>query len=152
MPVTKKHCVKNPKTTRCVKSAEPDNTSSDCEFFNKTQRCRTLKNNVSFVTFKSHKMKKMVRSFLTKKIVDRTLDKIIESAEKDSDYEDNFQFLFEDKRKTPTEIKNAFLDELLELAEHAERDNEGKDIITMKSLKYVIKQNTGFRFLNSVLL
>ena len=147
MPVTKKHCVKNPKTTRCVKSVEPNNTSGDCEFFNKTQRCRTLKNNVSFVTFKSHKMKKMVRSFLTKKIVDRSLDKIIESAEKDSDYEVNFQFLFEDKRKTETEIKNAFLDELLELAEHAERDNEGGNIITMKSLKYVIKQNSGFRFL-----
>jgi len=92
-------------------------------------------------------MKRSVQSFLTKKIVDRPLNKIIESAEKDTDYEDNFQFLFENKRKTETEIKNDFLDELLELAGHAERDNEGRDIITMKSLKYAIKQNSGFRFL-----
>jgi hypothetical protein len=145
--LTKRHCVKNPKTLRCVKSEKSNGTSSSCEFFNKTQRCRTLKNNVSFVSFRAHKMKKTVQSFLTKKIIDRPLDKIIESAKKDTDYEHNFQFLFENKRKTETEIKNEFLDELLELAEHAERDNEGRDIITLKSLKYVIKQNSGFRFL-----
>jgi hypothetical protein len=144
---TKRFCVQNQKTKRCIRSVEKNDSSQMCNFFNKSQRCRKSKNNVSFVTFKSYKMKKMVRSYLTKKIVDRPLDKIIASAEKTQSYEDTLQVLFENKRKTPAEIKNNFLDEVLELASNEARDNEGSDIITMKSLKSMIKVNAGFEFL-----
>lgn len=144
---TKRFCVQNQKTKRCVRSVEKNDSSQMCNFFNKSQRCRKSKNNVSFVTFKSYKMKKMVRSYLTKKIVDRPLDKIIASAEKTQSYEDTLQMLFENKRKTPAEIKNDFLDEVLDLASNEARDNEGSDIITMKSLKSMIKVNSGFEFL-----
>jgi hypothetical protein len=143
----KGQCVKNKKTRRCVRSFDADETSKLCKFFNRSQRCRSVKADVSFVTFKSFKVKESVRTFLTRKIVDKPLDKIIESAEKTNSYEDTLQFLFEDKHKTATEIKNQFLDELLESSSNYERDYEGSDVITLKSLKKAINQNAGFEFL-----
>ena len=143
----KRHCIKNQKTKRCVRSYDADETTKMCKFFNRSQRCRNLKAESSYAVFKSYKVKPIVRSFLTKKIVEKPLAKIIESAEKTSSYEDTLQFLFEDKRKTDTEIKNQFLDEVLESASNYERDYEANEVITLKSVKQAIKQNSGFEFL-----
>ena len=60
MPRSKDYCVKNQKTKRCIKSVSANETSSMCKLFNKTQRCRSLKADTVFVTFKSYKMKASV--------------------------------------------------------------------------------------------
>ena len=63
----KKYCVKSQKSKRCVRSYDANDTTKLCTFFNKSQRCRNVKAETSYVTFKSYKVKPVVRSFLTKK-------------------------------------------------------------------------------------
>lgn len=148
-PKEKRFCVKNQTTKRCILSHTKDNTSPMCSLFKITQRCRAVKaESTDFVVFKSYKMKKSVLAFLNKKVVNVPLEKLKEKAEKDvENYEYNFKYVFEDKRKTEEQMKDQFLEELVELAHHAERDNNGSHIITMKSLKYAIEQNNAFKFL-----
>lgn len=146
MQKTKKHCIRNVNTRRCVKSFSRNETSSECKFVNKTQACRVVKTE-SFVDYKGYKVSKGVKSYLEKKVEKTPLKKLIESASKDEDYEDTLQFVFEDKRKTETQIKHEFIDEILELAMNHARDSKDSEVIGSASLKYVFKSNAGFQFM-----
>jgi hypothetical protein len=142
----KRNCIKNTKTRRCVKSVKRDETSAACQFFNKTERCRSLKEE-TFVEYKDYKVKKAVKTFLEKKIQKVPLAKLIKAAEKHEDYEFILQDMFENKNKTESQIKNQFEDEILDLASNESRDREGSEVIQLKSLKRVLKTNEGFDFL-----
>jgi hypothetical protein len=143
---TKRYCVKNNKTKRCVRSTESDVTSSSCQFFQRSQRCRSVKEE-KYVEYRNYKVKPTVRTFLEKKIVNLSFAKLLENAKKDPDYEDTFEFLFEDKDKSPEEIKGEFVEEILDLGRHRARDYEGSEVLTMKTLRYVLKNNGGMSFL-----
>lgn len=142
----KRHCVKNAKTRRCVKSFKRDETSSECKLFNNTDRCRSLKEE-SFVEYKGYKVKKTVKTFLEKKIHKVSLAKLIAAAEKHEDYEFILQDMLENKNKTDAQIKHQFEDEILDLANAESRDKEGSEVIQLKSIKRVLKANDGFEFL-----
>jgi hypothetical protein len=143
---TKKHCVRNANTRRCVKSVSPNETSSECKFVNKTQTCRVVKRE-SFVDYKGYKVSKGVKSYLEKKIENAPLKKLIDAASKDEDYEDTLQFVFEDKMKSEAQIKQEFIDEILELAMNHARDSKDTEVIGSASLKHVFKSNAGFQFM-----
>ncbi len=144
---TKKQCVKKNTTRRCVKSFEKDDTSASCKFFHKTQRCRSSVADSNFVEYQNYRVKKTVASFLKKKL-GRTLPELIALAKReDPDYEDTLQFLLENPRKTPSQIKRDLELEILELAENSARDDEGSDIITLKAVKKVLAQSAEFKFL-----
>lgn len=141
----KNRCIRSKKTKRCKKSFRNNETSNTCKLFNKTQRCRGVKQE-KFIEYKNYKVKKDVKAFLVKKIGNVSLEQLIASAEKDPDYEDTLQFVLEDKRKSESQIKTELENEILELSENNVRDN-GFEVITMKSIKHVLKQNAGFKFL-----
>ena len=144
---TKKQCVKKNTTRRCVKSFEKDATSASCKYFNKTQRCRSLNENEKFVEYQNFRVKKTAVSFLKKKL-ERSLPELIALAKReDPDYEDSLQFVLENPRKTPSQIKRDLELEILELAENSARDNEGSDIITLKAVKKALTQSAEFKFL-----
>lgn len=143
---SKKFCVKNQKTRRCIRSAEKNETSDTCQFSNKTQRCKTKKNR-EYVPYNSYKVEKSVPSFLNKKIIHPPLAKLMSIAKQDPSYEDVAIHLFEKKNKTEADIKHGIAIELLDLAENVEKDREESDVISMKSIKYAIKQDNVFSFL-----
>lgn len=68
-------------------------------------------------------------------------------AKQDPSYEDVAIHLFEKKNKTEADIKHGIAIELLDLAENVEKDREESDVISMKSIKYAIKQDNVFSFL-----
>lgn len=141
----KNKCVRSRKTNRCKKSFKSNKSSVTCKLFQKTQRCRGIKEE-KFIMYKNYKVKKDVQSFLEKNVIHVPLKTLIASAEKDPDYEYTLQFMFEDESKTETEIKKEFEEEILDLSHHHARDN-GFDVITMKSVKHVLAENGGFKFL-----
>jgi hypothetical protein len=144
---TKKQCVKKNTTRRCVKSFDQDDTSASCKFFHKTQRCRSLVADEKFVEYQNYRVRKTVVSFLKKKL-GRTLPELIALAKReDPDYEDTLQFLLENPRKTPSQIKRDLESEILELAANSARDDEGSDIITLKAVKKVLTRSAEFKFL-----
>jgi len=67
--------------------------------------------------------------------------------ENPDDYEDTLEFVLENPRKTPSQIKHDLELEILELAENSARDNEGSDIITLKAIKKALTQSAEFNFL-----
>lgn len=142
----KKHCVKNTRTRRCVRSFDRDETSSSCKLFQRTQRCRSTKEE-GYVEYKDHMVKKSVKTFLNNKIHKVPLQKLIESAEKYEEYEDSTQFILENRRKTETQIKNDLEDEILDLAKNESRDRLGSEVILLKSLKKVLTSNKEFSFI-----
>ena len=138
----KSRCVRSKKTKRCKRAFKNNETSATCKMFQRTQRCRGVKEE-KFIEYKNYKVKKDVKTFLDKKLMSVPLQVIIEKASKDQDYEDTLQFMLEDSKKSESQIKNNFEAEILELAENHARDN-GFEVITMKSIKYVLNNNTGF--------
>jgi hypothetical protein len=142
----KNSCIRNKTTNRCQKSFKKDETSVTCKLFQRSQRCRGIKEE-NFVIYKNYKIKKNVKSFLEKNVVNVPLASLIASAKKDPDYEYGLQFLFENKSKTEPEIKQEFEEEILDLSHHHARDHYGSDVITMKSIKYVLNNNREFNFL-----
>jgi len=139
---TKNNCVRSKKTQRCKRSFRSNNTSATCKMFQRTQRCRGIKDE-SYTEYKNYKVKKDVKTFLDKKLLSVPLQKIIDKANKDPNYEDTLQFILENPRRTEDQIKKAFEAEILELADNHVRDN-GYEVITMKSVKHVLKNNSGF--------
>jgi predicted patatin/cPLA2 family phospholipase len=100
-----------------------------------------------FVKYQNYRVKKTVVSFLKKKL-GRTLPELIALAKReDPDYEDTLQFLLENPRKTPSQIKRDLESEILELAANSARDDEGSDIITLKAVKKVLTRSGEFKFL-----
>lgn len=144
--VAKRHCVKNVNTRRCVKSVSRNETSAECKFVNRTQRCTAVKTE-PFVDYKGYKVSKGVKSYLEKKIENAPLKKIIDAASKDDDYEDTLQFVLENKKKTEPQIKRELIDEILELAMNHARDSKDSEVIGTASLKHVFKTNAGFQFM-----
>ena len=72
------------------------------------------------------------------------MPKLIELAKRNPDYEFNMVHILEGNRP---DKKRALELEVLELAANNERDTYGSDIITLKSIKNVLKTNDGFEFL-----
>ena len=62
----KKHCIKNTTTRRCLRSFDRDETSASCKLFNRTGRCRSIKEE-SYVEYKDYMLKKSVKTFLNNK-------------------------------------------------------------------------------------
>lgn len=139
---TKNNCVRSKKTQRCKRAFRTNNTSATCKMFQRTQRCRGVKNE-SYIEYKNFKVKKDVKSFLDKKLLSVPLQKIIDKANKDPNYEDTLQFILENPKRSENEIKKGFEAEILDLADNHVRDN-GFEVITMKSVKYVLNNNSGF--------
>jgi hypothetical protein len=142
----KKHCIKNTRTRRCVRSFDRDETSSSCKLFNRTGRCRSIKEE-SYVEYKGYMIKKSVKTFLNNKIQKVPLQKLIESAEKYEDYEDTVQFILENRNKTEVQIKDDVENEILDLAKNESRDRLGSEVILLKSLKKVLTSNKEFSFI-----
>lgn len=143
MAPTRKKCVRSNKN-RCVLSEKENETSSSCKLFNRTQRCRALGVPSSFVMYQGYKLKKTAHTFLQKKISTVKLSKLIELAKRDPDYEFNLVHILEGNRP---DKKRALELEVLELASNNARDTYDSDIITLKSIKNVLKMNDGFGFL-----
>jgi hypothetical protein len=143
----KRHCVKNQKTRRCIRSVDANETSAMCKFSNRTQRCKTVQNK-EYVVYNSYKVIRTVPGYLNKNIVHQPLDKLRSKAEKHPDFEDTAEVLFTVRSgRTEADTKHAILNELLELAENAAREREDSDVITMKSIRYAIKEDNAFAFL-----
>jgi hypothetical protein len=143
MAPTRKKCVRSNKN-RCVLSEKENETSSSCKLFNLTQRCRALGVSSSFVAYEGYKLKKTAHTFLQKKIGRVELPKLIELAKRDPDYQFNLVHILEGNLP---DKKRALELEVLELASNNERDMYDSDIITLKSIKNVLKTNDGFGFL-----
>jgi len=140
----KRFCVKNQKTRRCIRSEEQNETSATCQFSNKTQRCTNIKD---FVPYNGFKVVKSVPSFLNKKIIKPSLEKLKSIAKKDESYEVVAKYLFEKENKTEADIKHGIVEELLEMAENAAMDMDGNKVIAMKHIKHAIKEDEAFIFL-----
>ena len=139
----KNRCIKNATTKRCRKSEKSDDTSDQCKLFQKTQRCRSLKDE-KFEMYKNFKVKKNVKSFLQQKITNVPLPKLIEKAKShldEDDYEAVMEVFLEDKKKSEAQIKSGFEEEILDLAHHSVRDDTGSEVITLQSIKNALKQN-----------
>jgi hypothetical protein len=139
----KNRCIKNATTKRCRKSEKSDDTSDQCKIFQKTQRCRSLKDE-KFEMYKNFKVKKNVKSFLQQKIINVPLPKLIEKAKShldEDDYEDIMEVILENKKKTEAQIKSGFEEEILDLAHHSVRDATGSEVITLQSIKHALKEN-----------
>jgi hypothetical protein len=143
MAPTRKKCIRSNKN-RCVLSEKENETSTSCKLFHGTQRCRSLSAPGSFVNYEGYKLKKSAHTFLQKKIGKVALPKLIELAKRNPDYEFNLVHILEGNRP---DKKRALELEVLELAANNERDMYGSDIITLKSIKTVLKMNDGFEFL-----
>ena len=139
-------CVRSKKTNRCKMSAKKNASSSTCTYFRGTQRCRSVKAEEKFVEYQNYKVKGDVKNFLQKKVATVALKDLIERAKKNSSYDDTIQFVFENPRKTESQIKKEFESEILELAYNYVRD-KGDRVVTLKSVKYVLNNNSGFGFL-----
>ena len=143
----KRYCVKNQRTRRCIRSAEANETSSMFKFSNRTQRCKSVKNK-DYVAYNSYKVVRSLPTYLNKNIVHQSLGKLRSKAEKHPNFEDSAEVLFTVKSgRTEADTKHAILNELLVLAENAARDREDSDVITMKSIRYVVKEDNAFAFL-----
>jgi hypothetical protein len=142
----KNKCVRSKRTNRCKASVKNNATSSTCTYFRRTQRCRSVKVDEKFVEYKNYKVKGNVKHFLQKNVAGVALKDLIERAKMNPSYEDTLQFIFENPKKTESQIKNEFETEILELAHNHVRDN-GDQIVTLKSVKYVLSNNSGFGFL-----
>ena len=143
MAPTRKKCIRSNKN-RCILSEKENETSVSCKLFHRTQRCRSFSATGPFVEHEGYKLKKSAHTFLQKKIGKVALPKLIELAKRNPDYEFNMVHILEGNRP---DKKRALELEVLELAANNEQDTYGSDIITLKSIKNVLKTNDGFEFL-----
>lgn len=135
-------CIQNKKTRRCIKSEINDETSSQCVFFKKTDRCRTLKQQ-DIVDFYNYKVNKSVKTYLTNKIIKQSGKNLRERAMSQADY------LPMNKLQDDKTLKNYLLNEVLELAKHAALDEDSSKYISLKNVRRVIKDD---EILNIVIL
>lgn len=143
----KQYCRKKPFTNRCVKSSHYDETTPLCRISKRTQRCKNIKFNVSYITYKGYKVKRNVFHFLNKNVINVPLANLILMAERDPDYEYGLKYIFGDTGKSSAEIKDQLIGEILELAQNAQRQQNDSNIITMKSVREVIQRNRGLRYI-----
>ena len=143
----KQYCRKKPYTNRCVKSSHYDETSPLCRISKRTQRCKSVKVNVSYITYRGYKVKRNVYHFINKNVTNVPLANLILMAERDPEYEYGLKYIFGDTGKSSAEIKDQLIGEILELALNAEKQRNDSNIITMKSIREVIRTNKGLRYI-----
>ena len=136
------------KTNRCNKSFTRNETSNQCKFSNQTQKCRGIKKDSAFIEYKGYNVKKNVKSYLEKRIINVPFERLIEIAEKGENYEDVLKYTFEDNKKSKTDlqVKNELIDEILEMAGNYARDTDNSNVIDLKSVKRAIKENFDVMF------
>ena len=138
----KRKCIKNAKTRRCIKSEKINETSQECKFFNKTDRCRNNKD-IDFISYHNVKMKKSVKSFIDKNILKKSAQKMRDIKN------DNGLYIPLDDYSNDDDMKEYIIDEVLDLAKHYERDNNQSDVISLKTIKTVIKNDTDLKLILS---
>jgi hypothetical protein len=127
-------CILNSKTRRCNKSDKHNETSDQCVFFRKTDRCRSLKKQ-DVVDFYNYKVNKSVKTYLVNSIIKKSGKNLLERASIEENY------LPTNKLKDVKTLKDYLVNEVLELAQHDALDEDGSKYISLKNVKRVIKND-----------
>ena len=129
-------CIKNTKTKRCNKSTAKNETSAGCIYFRKTRRCRTRKVVKNVITdYYTYKIRKSAKDYLHRLVFKRSADEM-----RDISREKEFGLALE-KYDDDKKMRDYLMEEILELANNYAREREETDIISVKGVKWVIKND-----------
>jgi hypothetical protein len=135
----KRKCIKNLNTNRCKTSNISDETSKYCYMNNNTKRCNLFSKEL-LETKKSgeYTLTTKAYNYLDKLILKKTPSEITKMRKI---HLDNKLYYPLDDYKTDNELKEFLFDDICRDATYTSRDADSHDIITVKSIKMVIKNN-----------
>lgn len=132
----KRSCIKNAKTKRCNKTANKNVRHSDCVYFKRTRRCRTVKVIKNIIKdYYGYPIRKSAKDYLNRLIIKRPADKFRAISKEHGlglsleDYTDDIK------------LHDFLIDEILELAHNFAREREETTVISVKAIKWVIKND-----------
>jgi hypothetical protein len=135
----KRNCIKNLNTNRCKTSNISDETSKYCYMNYNTKRCNLFSKEL-LETKKSgeYTLTTKAYNYLDKLILKKTPSEITKMRKI---HLDNKLYYPLDDYKTDNELKEILFDDICRDATYYSRDADSHDIITVKSIKFVIKNN-----------
>jgi hypothetical protein len=135
----KNNCIKNLNTNRCKTSNISDETSKYCYMNKNTKRCKLYsKELLEIKKSGEYTFTTKAYNYLDKLILKKTPSEITKMRKI---HLDNKLDIPLNDYKTDNELKEYMFNEICDLATYYSRDADSHDVITVKSINYVIKND-----------
>lgn len=135
----KNKCIVNQKTNKCILSDMENETSNKCYLGKRTRKCHNYPAEFDdTTTLARFTLTQKAKEYLDKKILNKTSAQI---AKLRKIHNDKDLFIPVDDYTTDSALKDYLVGEVLTLANHYARDSDGPDIICIKGIKNVIKED-----------